>query len=1565
MTDNTQPVDANSLYGSDTESQPQDADSLYGADSGQPSPSAIPNSGSYSDLLYSSSGLKGLYSIAKAFGHSSDEAWGSISSFPHEMDKELTKAGLFNDYTKGNTSILKSANEAWMRPAIAGITAIASPVIQGFAGLGGALAQTSEVTGGIAQHFENQANPGVTTASGEPVTHLGTAGSLAAKALGFGFGVASEVTGLLPSYLPEAGIHIPEMLTEGRANASIGETEGQYFGTKEPTPEQELARAHATGNLQPITGTPPDIHSVARQIAPETFQDYDNLTAQRDNLRQTLQGLSENRPVNPEFTKLQDTIDKYEPLENKGKITNTAQDRLNQARADLEKTPQFTDTPEMTQVREDLLKADISTRDLAPDVSAAYRLAQEHLGTDSVESPKTEPASQEPVQGETEGQEGVGTTEEVKPASDLPRASEGISTPSGISEDVTKKLTEAGRPLEEAEAAGKLIEAHYEARAARFSGKLGTAKELYDKEFPDIKQAISKTTKENVNELNQSGLRVARKLPDGSIKIGEPGQIHFELWDDPLEYDKASPSDDGFATPDGEFLGRVQAAKWVHDNELQTYRKLITQSPDFRSGLSLESVRYDVSRGLKQGKRGSLTINKGRNVLRLFKDADASTFFHETGHQWLEELIQDSKHEEAPEELKSDAETVRTWLKNDGGDITRAQHEKFARGFERYLMEGVSPNKELAGIFTKFKEWLSKIYKSVSDLKSPINDNIRNVFDRLISNDNKTVIAPDREPLENEPTTGGTESSTSSVSSETTLNGKKTTLEELSGNTRQPDPGVTYGQTFVDKAGNIDLTNITSDGDLRQAIREVIEHYSNDEFLKARRGVVSTQDTLDLADTLAENPKRIDQALRTVSGQFTGTPLSSLVFAIKKLMLKAANDIKEAVASDDVEKFVDASEKLTRFTETFSGITAEWGRTGQMLKGLNPEMEESQALQEYLAERTGKTFNQIKQEMKAVGKLDSANKITGFIKDTAKPSFGQMITEAFKNWLISGPITHGAYTVGTELFSLYRAIPEKLTSALVSKVHDLIPGANTGPKIFAREALEGAYGLTSGHIEGIKAAWDSFKMGQTSLLPNEERADTGFTNTKAIPGILGSIVRIPGERLVAPLHSFNRTVSFFVERNSLIARQAMSEGLTGKALADRIAELKGHVPVDITVQSRKIASEGALMGKPGVWTKKAVAFLHHEIDLPILGRTAPGNFIAPFITVTSNINRLALLERSPLGLASKLVRDDLSGQNGRLAQDTAVGKMALGTSIGIGVGSLYLNKQINPAAPSDYKHAVVDQMVNGLPYGVRVGDMSYDVTRLGVLGTNISMAVDMAAFGKDLYDAKKDEDYKNAGVAFVHSVSSHFLDQGYLSGISDLMKAVTESDRYGDSWTRNFISTAVVPFSIGSTQVAQRIDPYERDTRTITDAVKARIPFESETLHPRIDIFGQPVPNKEYYGVYSTQVSNDPAWLALKNKGFFPAPVKRDINGIQLNEAQYEDYARKSGVLFKMLLMNKINKPGFNTLSAGTQHELISTILASARKQAADSVKAESVRANPQDNLVTKANAAKRALRGQ
>lgn len=131
--------------------------------------------------------------------------------------------------------------------------------------------------------------------------------------------------------------------------------------------------------------------------------------------------------------------------------------------------------------------------------------------------------------------------------------------------------------------------------------------------------------------------------------------------------------------------------------------------------------------------RGSVEIAPNSFIVNLFERANTTTLLHETAHIFLEEFRAVAEMADANETAVKDFETIKKWLKFDGGQFTTEQHETFARGFETYLMEGKAPDVTLERAFERFKKWLTQIYREVKALRSPINDDVRRVFDRLLT----------------------------------------------------------------------------------------------------------------------------------------------------------------------------------------------------------------------------------------------------------------------------------------------------------------------------------------------------------------------------------------------------------------------------------------------------------------------------------------------------------------------------------------------------------------------------------------------------------------------------------------------------------------------------------------------------------------------------------------------------------------------------------------------------------------------------------------------------------------
>lgn len=182
-----------------------------------------------------------------------------------------------------------------------------------------------------------------------------------------------------------------------------------------------------------------------------------------------------------------------------------------------------------------------------------------------------------------------------------------------------------------------------------------------------------------------------------------------------------------YATLISEFYGAQAEREGVKPSEL------FAQNP-----LKVQAEAVD---GLTQDARGA--YNPAERIISLNKDADLSTFLHESGHFFLDTLGKIASGEGASDGAKSDFGTLLKWFGVKDADTwhamsldeQRAHHEKFAESFERYLLEGKAPSPELRTLFGRFRSWLLSVYRSVAGVGESLSPEVRGVMDRMLASD--------------------------------------------------------------------------------------------------------------------------------------------------------------------------------------------------------------------------------------------------------------------------------------------------------------------------------------------------------------------------------------------------------------------------------------------------------------------------------------------------------------------------------------------------------------------------------------------------------------------------------------------------------------------------------------------------------------------------------------------------------------------------------------------------------------------------------------------------------------
>jgi hypothetical protein len=171
----------------------------------------------------------------------------------------------------------------------------------------------------------------------------------------------------------------------------------------------------------------------------------------------------------------------------------------------------------------------------------------------------------------------------------------------------------------------------------------------------------------------------------------------------------------------------------------------------FRQGTSPDGLMQGSENA---GPRAFIEFTKARDIFKitLTGNANLSSFLHETGHYFLELMTDLVESGQANIQMQQDLQMLRDWAGvGEDGKFTVEQHEKFARGFERYLMEGKAPSTGLRALFNRFKGWLTFIYKSMNNLNVDLTDEVRGVMDRMMASDEEIAKAKRNTGRQNEP----------------------------------------------------------------------------------------------------------------------------------------------------------------------------------------------------------------------------------------------------------------------------------------------------------------------------------------------------------------------------------------------------------------------------------------------------------------------------------------------------------------------------------------------------------------------------------------------------------------------------------------------------------------------------------------------------------------------------------------------------------------------------------------------------------------------------------------------
>jgi hypothetical protein len=510
-------------------------------------------------------------------------------------------------------------------------------------------------------------------------------------------------------------------------------------------------------------------------------------------------------------------------------------------------------------------------------------------------------------------------------------------------------------------------------------------------------------------------------------------------------------------------------------------------------------------------------------------------------------------------------------------------------------------------------------------------------------------------------------------------------------------------------------------------------------------------------------------------------------------------------------------------------------------------------------------------------------------------------------------------------------------------------------RVYYGEVGAQVYGMMHGAWSGLSPGWKAFKTGiatmegadrlgqevagnlgaRQDLLPGMSPAGEAALRPtvvgpaleaagvpEAIANPVGRVLEAPS-RLVQAIHTVSYAMNYEREIARRAYRAASNEGLTGDAFNTRVAQLTQDPPIGMVQAAHDDALNSVLMKRPAYGTNQ-------QKFVSIVNNSLPLKLAMPFMQIGMNILDEGLIKNTPLGLASQAVRDNLFGRNGEVARTQQYARIMVGSGVAAGAMTAAAQGILTGAGPTDPRERALKEAEGWKAYSIRIGDTYIPYRKyLGPLGLLIGASASIYDVAHLMEQGQLGKATGSAVLGFAHVVA----DETWMSGLSELVDAVTHYDTDGEKYLRN-LALNFMPFSVGSGQVARLVDDDQREVHSWTAAARNKLPGLSEGLMPQRDWTGTPVGS---HTMMSPSVwKNDRTMAAMEAAEFYPAKILRNVKGVPLTDQQYDDLARVSGRLAKMRMDDLVRTPGFLALPAGLQNKQMQQTLASSRKAGED-----------------------------
>ena len=684
-----------------------------------------------------------------------------------------------------------------------------------------------------------------------------------------------------------------------------------------------------------------------------------------------------------------------------------------------------------------------------------------------------------------------------------------------------------------------------------------------------------------------------------------------------------------------------------------------------------------------------------------------------------------------------------------------------------------------------------------------------------------------------------------------------------------------------------------------EAPKRIASDVGEDILPRATKGK-ETRGFLKQVQTSASTSPELAQAAKGVSGLYTPKSnakllktarnnISSDIMKAEKIATTARTDEGVATASELIKHYqaLGQYDKAVEVAQKAAKNLTEAGRQVQaasLYSRISPEgiLRYTQAqidkvggkkLSSEVAERLTKMAREVQTMPEGMDKAYAVARLQQEISKQIPTNILKKLTTLRKAGLLTGLRTQAGNAV-SNLSHIGLNKVSDLPAAAVDAVASVFTGQRT--KVFTTR------GLASGGAEGVGKAAKFLKTGVDELGLGASKYDISPVNFKS------KTVQKYVDTVFNAMGAADKPYRYAALKNQLYdmaIAEAKNKGLRGPQAGTFIKDFIANPPME-AAQKAAAYAEKSVFGNDTLLSQGATA-LRNAFENNSPPMAAALDILMPFTKVPSAVIT-RLFDYTPVGAVKEAMKQIRVGKFDQRMFAQALGEAGTGTgAIALGV-ALASNGQITGPMPNDQRERDLWQLEGKQPNAIRFGDKWYSFNYTSPIGQLLQMGSEVSSAAKE-------------GAGLLAAIeggawggAKAVVDQSFLQGVSGVLEAINDHKRYAEDFAKSNAGS-VIPTLIAD--LAKATDPLQRETNSIAEAVKARIPRLRRGLLPKQDAFGNPLAREGNAAqamadpFRTTQAKSDPLTAELRrlqdaNQGITPNADKRKY--IQVGNKKYQ-----------------------------------------------------------------------------